>query len=231
MPSLPPAIDLHVHERGSGPLVVGLHDLGSEGMRMQALLGGLVRRGHRLVTPDLRGHGRSPSPHGPWSIDDVASDVARVVASRGAPAIVVGQGLGAAAAVAMALGHPGLVNGLVLAGLTPRAEEPETQDRWMRVARALRERDREGVALAAEAMAARPDWRGALPQLDAPAIVLAGARDRAAPPDAQRDLAVWIRRARLTVVDAGHDVAGERPDLVMEAVLRLEATDREAVAA
>jgi len=231
VPSLPPAIDLHVHDRGSGALVVGLHDLAADGMRMQALLGPLVRRGHRVVTPDLRGHGRSPSPNGPWSIDDVASDVARVVASRGAPAIVVGQGLGAAAAVAMALGHPGLVGGLVLSGLTPRAEEPDTQDRWMRVARALRERDQEGVALAAEAMAARPDWRGALPQLDAPAIVLAGARDRAAPPDAQRDLAVWIRRARLTVVDAGHDVMGQRPDLVLEAVLRLESADREAVAA
>lgn len=231
MPSLPPAIDLHVNERGSGALVVGLHELGADGTGMRALLAPLARSGHRLVTPDLRGHGRSPAPPGPWSVDDVASDVARIIAQRGAPAVLAGQGLGAAAAIALALGHPGLVSGLVLSGLTPRAEEPDSQDRWMRVARALRERGREGVALAAEAMASRPDWRGALPQLDAPAIVLAGARDRAAPPAAQRDLAVWIRRARLVTVDAGHDVFGERPHLVTDAVLRLETADRVAVAA
>ena len=101
----------------------------------------------------------------------------------------------------------------------------------MRVARALRERDREGEALAAEAMANRPDWRGALPQLDARAIVLAGARDRVAPPDAQRDLAVWIRRAQHVVVDTGHDAVGERPTLVVDAVARLHGVAPAAMAA
>lgn len=231
MPSLPPAIDLHVHDQGDGPLVVALHDLSSDGARAASALESLAASGHRLVTPDLRGHGRSPSPNGPWSIDDIASDVARVVQRRGGGAILVGQGLGAAAALALALGHPGLVDGLVLSGLNPRAEQPEGLELWGRVARALRERGADGVALAAEAMSTRPDWRGALPQLDIPAVILAGARDRATPPAVQRDLAVWLRRARFETVEAGRDVMGERPQRIVAAVARVQSAEAAAIAA
>jgi pimeloyl-ACP methyl ester carboxylesterase len=231
MPSLPPAIDLNMRRRGEGPMVVGIHDLLSDGRQMLRALDPLVGRGFRVVAPDLRGHGTSPTPAGPWSVDDFASDVARIVASKGGPAIVVGQGLGAAAALALALGHPGLVTGLVLTGVSPRAEDLDGQDRWARVARALRERSLEGAALAAEALGTRPDWRGALPQLDVPTVVLAGGRDRGVPVEHQRDLAVWIRRAQIRVLETGHDVAAERPDALVSAVGRLATGDREAVAA
>lgn len=231
MPSLPPAIDLHLRRRGEGPMVVGIHDLLVDGRQMLRALDPLVSRGFRVLAPDLRGHGASPTPSGPWSVDDFASDVARIVASKGGPAVVVGQGLGAAAGIALALGHPGLVTGLVLTGASPRAEDLDGQERWARVARALRERGLEGAALAAEAMGTRPDWRGALPQLDIPTIVLAGARDRGVPVEHQRDLAVWIRRARIEVVETGHDVAAERPDALVAAVEHLASADREAVAA
>ena len=173
MPSLPPAIDLNVRHRGRGQLVVGLHDLNHDGRQMLDALSQLPQREFRVVAPDLRGHGASPSPNGPWSIDDFASDVARIIADAGGPAIVVGQGVGGAAALALALGHPGLVSGLVVTGISPRGEDAKAQDRWTKVARILRERKREGIALTAEAMANRPDWRGALPQLDVPTVVLA----------------------------------------------------------
>ena len=222
MPSLPPAIDLHVHEKGGGILVVGLHDLTCDGTRAMKALGPLARGGRHVVAPDLRGHGDSPTPNGPWSIDDIASDAARVVSSHGGNAILVGQGLGAAAALAVALGHPGLVAGLVLTGLSPRAEEPEGRERWDRVAGALRERDREGWALATEALGGRPDWRGALSQLSAPALVIAAANDKAMPAAHQRELAVWAPRARFLVIDSGRDVFTEAPQVLRSAVTRLE---------
>ena len=233
MPSLPPAIHLVYVERGSGPLVLGLHDLGRSSYTMMQALEPLLDEGFRIVAPDLRGHGGSPQPPGPWSIDDLASDVARLAAHEGGDAIVVGAGLGAATALAMALGHPGLVSGLVLSGLGSRAEDTEGQERWARVARALRERQgAEGVALAAEAMSTRPDWRGALAQVEAPVEILAGAADRAAPPQSQRELAVWIRGSRFGTVDgAGHDLAGERPQELVEAVRRLAADEARAKAA
>jgi 3-oxoadipate enol-lactonase len=187
----------------------------------------------RIIAPDLRGHGGSPTPHGPWSIDDFASDVARLVAAEGGGAILVGIGLGAASGLALALGHPGLVDGLVVSGIGPRGEDTEGQDRWARAARALRERaGAEGVALAAEAMGTRPDWRGALAQVDAPVIVLAGSADRAVPAEMQRELSVWMQNARFHVVsEAGHNVAVERPNELIRAVRSLALRSHQPVAA
>ena len=222
MPSLPPAIELAVHRRGEGPPLVALHDLGQTGQSMLDALDVLSGE-FRIIAPDLRGHGASPTPHGPWSIDDFASDVARLVAAEGGGAVLVGIGLGAATGLALALGHPGLVDGLVVSGVGPRGEDTEGQDRWARAARALRERaGAEGVALAAEAMGTRPDWRGALAQVDAPVIVLAGSADRAVPAEMQRELSVWMQNARFHVVsEAGHNVAVERPNELIRAVRSL----------
>jgi pimeloyl-ACP methyl ester carboxylesterase len=191
----------------------------------------LPQREYRVLAPDLRGHGKSPSPAGPWSIDDFASDVARIVADEGAPAVVVGQGVGAAAALALALGHPGLVRGLVVTGISPRNEDANAQDRWSKVARILRERDREGIALTAEAMAARPDWRGALPQIDIPTVVLAATGDRSVPVELQRELGMWIRGARVHTVKAGHDVAAEFPETLTDAIGEVLHGDRAVVVA
>ncbi|MGD9696586.1 MAG: alpha/beta fold hydrolase [Thermoleophilia bacterium] len=231
MPSLPPAISLDIHRSGEGPPVVAIHDLGQSGAGMIESLAALADD-YRIIAPDLRGHGGSPTPRGPWSIDDFASDVARLVAAEAAGAIVVGVGLGAATALALALGHPGLVSGLVLSGVGPRGEDLEGQDRWSRAARAVRERTgAEGVALAAEAMGTRPDWRGALAQVDAPVIVVAGAADRAVPAETQRELSAWMQNARLRVIpEAGHNVAVEHPDEIIRAVRGLTMHDQ-AVAA
>ena len=219
MPSLPPAIELAVHRSGDGPPLVALHDLGQTGESMIDALDAISDE-YRIIAPDLRGHGHSPTPHGPWSIDDFASDVARLVAAEGGGAILVGVGLGAATGLALALGHPGLVAGLVVSGVGPRGEDTEGQDRWARAARALRERrGAEGIALAAEAMGIRPDWRGALAQVDAPVIVLAGSADRAVPAEMQRELSAWMQNARFHVVsEAGHNVAAERPNELVRAV-------------
>jgi 3-oxoadipate enol-lactonase len=221
MPSLPPAIELAVHRVGDGPPLVALHDLGQSGASMLDAFG-VLSDDFTIIAPDLRGHGGSPTPHGPWSIDDFASDVARLVAAEGGGAILVGVGLGAATGLALALGHPGLVDGLVVSGVSPRGEDMEGQDRWARAARALRDRRAEGPALAAEAMGTRPDWRGALAQVDAPVIVIAGSADRAVPAETQRELSVWMQNARFHVVsEAGHNVAVERPKELIRAVRSL----------
>jgi pimeloyl-ACP methyl ester carboxylesterase len=81
-------------------------------------------------------------------------------------------------------------------------------------------------------MSTRPDWRGALAQVEVPAEILAGAADRAASPQSQRELAVWIRGARFSAVsDVGHDLAAERPGELVEAARRVAAQERQPVAA
>jgi pimeloyl-ACP methyl ester carboxylesterase len=227
MPSLPPAIDLVVHRQGDGPPLVALHDLSGTGTGMLESLS-MLSDEFRVIAPDLRGHGGSPTPKGPWSIDDFASDIARLVAKEARGCVVVGVGLGAATAISLALGHPGLISGLVLSGVSPRSEDARGQDRWAKVARVVRERggsQAEGIALATEALGMRPDWRGALAQVDVPAIVLAGGADRAVPAEVQRELSAWIRNARFRVVsEAGHNVAAERPGEIVTAVRSLFAT-------
>ena len=110
----------------------------------------------------------------------------------------------------LALGHPGLVKALIVSGAGARGEDIEGQERWARMARMLRERGgAEGVALAAEAMGTRPDLRGALVQIEPPVLVLAGAADRAYPPNTQLELAHSLPGARFQqVAGAGHDLAG-----------------------
>ena len=126
MPSLPPAIELIVHRAGDGPPLVALHDLGQTGESMIDALGELAGT-YRIIAPDLRGHGASPTPHGPWSIDDFASDVARLTAAEGGGAILVGVGLGAAAGLALALGHPGLLAGCSPSSRRGRADALTTR--------------------------------------------------------------------------------------------------------
>ena len=210
MPSLPPAIELASTGRGKGPLVVGLHDLGKTGVSMQMELSGLGKR-FRVVAPDLRGHGSSPIPKAPWSVDDFSSDVSRVVKNEGGNAVVAGRGLGAAAAVAMALGHPDTVRGLVLTGLGAKPEDETRSDQWTHLAQSIRdELGAEGLALATEAFGRRPDWRKALSQVTVPVLVLAGAKDRVVPPAAQRELAMWFPNGSfLSVPDTDHLVPGK----------------------
>jgi 3-oxoadipate enol-lactonase len=235
LPSLPPAIELASTSKGKGHEVLALHDLGQSGDVVLDALKPLSREGFRITAPDLRGHGESPSPESPWSIDDFASDVARVIASDVGQTLVVGVGLGGATALALALGHPNLVTGLVVAGVGPRSEDADGQEKWIRAARGVRERlgdSGEGIALAAEAMGTRPDWRGALPQIETPAVVLAGADDHVVPVDAQRELSAWIRGSRFAQLpDTGHDLWADAADDLAGAIRRVAGVGSPAVAA
>ena len=68
----------------------------------------------RLITPDLRGSGKSHDP-GPLTWERLADDIAALAAHLGiARAIVGGISFGSGVAVATALRHPGLVEKLVV---------------------------------------------------------------------------------------------------------------------
>jgi pimeloyl-ACP methyl ester carboxylesterase len=97
-----------------------------------SFIAGLAAAGWRVVLVDLRDQGRSPRAAEPFTVDDLASDVAGLLATVG-PAHVVGHGLGATVALHLALRpDPGGLLGLTVAGGTgwfvdprlPGAEEP-----------------------------------------------------------------------------------------------------------
>lgn len=78
-----------------------------------------LARDHRVVRPDLRGHGASPVPpdaaERQWSAEEHAEDVARTLDALGIErAHVVGARVGSAVAMTLAAGRPDLVATLSL---------------------------------------------------------------------------------------------------------------------
>jgi len=97
-----------------GPLVL-VHGLGGTIANWRPLAEALVRE-HRVVVPDLPGHGESaPLPAAP-SLDVLADAVLAVLVEESAlPAIWVGHSLGGLVGIRAAVRRPDAVRGLVLA--------------------------------------------------------------------------------------------------------------------
>ena len=75
--------------------------------------------GFSVVSVDLRGHGDSDVGFGSYGDAETAEDLAALLDELGAPAVMVGNSMGAAAGAFLAAVRPDLVRGLVLVGLRP----------------------------------------------------------------------------------------------------------------
>lgn len=106
------AYDVH----GAGPLVVCLPGMGELRSSYRHNVPALAEAGFRVATMDLRGHGDSDATFSAY--DDVAagSDALALVEELGGPALLVGNSMGAGAAVWAAAERPDLVAGVVLVG-------------------------------------------------------------------------------------------------------------------
>lgn len=102
--------------RGEGPLVVCVPGMGELRSSYRFLAPALVKGGYRVATMDLRGHGDSDVTFDVY--DDVAagSDVVALIEELGRPAAVVGNSMGAGAAVWAAAEAPDRVAALILVG-------------------------------------------------------------------------------------------------------------------
>jgi pimeloyl-ACP methyl ester carboxylesterase len=83
-------------------------------------------RAHRVVCVDLRGHGDSDKPPGPYPIalhvDDVAHVIERLELAR---PVVVGHSMGAMTALQLAAVHPERVQAIVMVDPAPFDPAPE----------------------------------------------------------------------------------------------------------
>jgi pimeloyl-[acyl-carrier protein] methyl ester esterase len=125
MPAVPEpsAVDLHVEERGAGRPVVLVHGWSFSSSAM-APLAEALSTWSRVLSVDLRGHGRSPAPEGFHDVRIAAQDLARVLDRAGLErALLVGWSWGAEVALAAAASlRPGTskLAGLALLSATPR---------------------------------------------------------------------------------------------------------------
>jgi pimeloyl-ACP methyl ester carboxylesterase len=98
-----------------GPDVVLVHGLGGASLAEWFKIGPLLAERYHLTIVDNRSHGLSPKTTGRFEIEDVADDIAAVVAQLGiAEADFIGYSMGGAVTQAIAHRHPHLVRRLVL---------------------------------------------------------------------------------------------------------------------
>jgi pimeloyl-ACP methyl ester carboxylesterase len=101
---------------GSGPPLVLVHGLAGAAANWTGLAPLLTRR-HRLLVPDLPGHGGSTALPAVAGLQPYADRVALVAEGEGMlPAPVVGHSLGGLVVLRLALSRPDSVQALVLAG-------------------------------------------------------------------------------------------------------------------
>lgn len=101
---------------GSGPLVLLVPGMGDLRSTYRLLIPGLVAAGYTVVTTDLRGHGDSDATFSSYGDEETAADITALIRELGEPAVIVGNSMGAGAAVIVAANSPELVTGLVLIG-------------------------------------------------------------------------------------------------------------------
>jgi pimeloyl-ACP methyl ester carboxylesterase len=154
------AVVLAGEEAGEGAAIVLLHGLTAT--RRYVVMGSrtLQRGGHRVISYDARGHGRSsPAPAREYGYEHLAADLLAVLDAAAAQrAVLAGASMGAHTALALALAHPERVAALAL--ITPAydaaafAEDAELA-RWDALARGLRSGGVDGF-VAAYDLAALP---------------------------------------------------------------------------
>jgi 4,5:9,10-diseco-3-hydroxy-5,9,17-trioxoandrosta-1(10),2-diene-4-oate hydrolase len=116
---LPSGLELHYLEHGSGLPVVFLHGSGpgaSAYSNFKQNFPALVAAGYRAVLPDMVGFGHSDKPSGiDYTLDLFSSTVLELLdALEIGNCVLVGNSLGGAVALRIAIDHPGRVAKLVL---------------------------------------------------------------------------------------------------------------------
>jgi pimeloyl-ACP methyl ester carboxylesterase len=110
------AVRMRYFVGGEGPPLLLVHGLGGAASNWTELAPLLARR-HRLLVPDLPGHGGSSALPGVSGLEPYADRVALVAEREGMlPAPVVGHSLGGSVVLRLALRRPGDVRAIVLAG-------------------------------------------------------------------------------------------------------------------
>ena len=137
---------VHGEAGGGVPLVIAHGLFGSA--RNWGVIARRLSDRRQVIAVDMRNHGASPwcAHHG---YEDMAADLAAVIAAAGGRADVLGHSMGGKAAMALALRHPGLVRRLVVADIAPVAYGHSQ----LPVVRAMQAVDLERVARRADAEA------------------------------------------------------------------------------
>ena len=248
-------LSLYYEDHGTGPALLLSHGYTATTRMWEGQVEALSDR-YRVITWDMRGHGRSdyPSDPGAYSEAHTVADMAALLDHCGTDeAIIGGLSLGGYMSLAFHLRHPQRTRALLLFDTGPGYKNDEARDGWNlnaeKRARAFEERglealnsspevaasrhrNAEGLALAARGMLVQKDSRviESLPSIEVPTLIVAGTEDK--PFLAATDyMANKIPGARKALIeDAGHASNIDQPEAfnaVVEGFLSQLSQDRQ----
>ena len=129
-------IEIYYEMIGQGDPLLLIHGLGSSSQDWEMQLPEFSSH-FQVINIDLRGHGRSEKPPGPYSIPLFAEDTARLISELGLESThILGISLGGMVAFQMALDYPDLVRSLVIVNSVPELIAHNFKDRidyWKRL--------------------------------------------------------------------------------------------------
>src|SRR5207253_657264 len=154
----------------------------------------------RVLRYDQRGHGASPVPPGPYTIDDFGSDVVDLLDSLGLERVsFCGLSLGGAVGMWLGIHAPERLERAALCCAVARVRE------------LLVATPAEGYAASCDALR-KCDLRGELGRIPVPTLVVAGAKDPATPPEQAEEIAAAIPGSRLAIIpETAHFAQIEQP--------------------
>jgi 3-oxoadipate enol-lactonase len=156
------AIQLHHVVEGppDAPALVLANSLGSTLAMWEPQIDRLAAE-LRVVRFDLRGHGRSPVPPGPYTLTDLAEDVIALLDRLEIPrAHIAGVSLGGMIAMRLAIDVPDRVDRLVLCCTSAKLGPPSAWDERIRI---VREQGTEALADTVVGRWFTPAWAAANP--------------------------------------------------------------------
>lgn len=214
-------VALNVVDSGpkDGPAVVFAHALGSDLTMWDAVVDAMPDH-LRLIRMDMRGHGQSPCPDGPYPMGDLVADAGRALDQLGVKECVfVGLSIGGIIAQGLAAERLDLVRGLVISNTAAKIGTP-----WIWEAR-IKKVQKSGIDAVVDANIDR--WFSRATKRDHPELLDdARARMRATPHQgylgcmeaiADTDLYESTARLRLpTLAIAGSEDGSTPADMVRE---------------
>jgi 3-oxoadipate enol-lactonase len=123
-------IGLYCEVAGQGEPVLFLHGLGSSSAAWEFQRQAFASE-YQLIMPDIRGHGRSDKPPGPYSMILLAADIVSLLDTLDIPAVhVVGLSLGGMIGFQLAVDRPERVRSLVAVNCGPEVVPSTFRERW-----------------------------------------------------------------------------------------------------
>jgi pimeloyl-ACP methyl ester carboxylesterase len=217
------------------PSLLCIHGSGGQGREFLPMLE-LLQGSANCAAIDLPGHGRTPSP-GCDQVDGYVAWLADFLAAGPVRPVLLGNSLGGAIALGIALDHPGLISGLVLWGTGARLKVLPKILKGLRddfqptvnflaqmayadeTDAALKEEGRQAMTLSAPEVlhgdysaCDQFDVMERLDEIAIPCLVVCGQGDKLTPVKYSQYLAGHIKGARLEIIaQAGHLIHQEQP--------------------